>query len=183
MFCGDLICSKNETCMNCPLDCGYCEAFPANLNLPGLWFIEKKPNIWNKIIDKVLIIVGALILVIGGLFFYPGTEIIMNVDPILILMSSQPKYIVKAYVYHVLLHEYLHSLGLLDEYQCRKLVLEISKRIFKDDHHPIIKIALEGIGIYLPNLRMLYIPPMRKTEGLIIEYLSNFDEHGLTYYS
>lgn len=120
---------------------------------------------------------------IGGLFFYPGTEIIMNVDPILILMSSQPEYIVKAYVYHVLLHEYIHSLGLLDEYQCRKLVLEISKRIFKDDHHPIIKIALEGIGIYLPNLQMLYIPPMRKTEGLIIEYLSNFDEHGLTYYS
>ena len=69
---------------------------------------------------------------IGGMFFSGGTMILMNSDPLHILLETQPDEIVLAYVYHILLHEYIHSLGFLNERQCRQITLEITKNIFRN---------------------------------------------------
>ncbi|MFX0156287.1 MAG: hypothetical protein ACFE9Q_17325, partial [Candidatus Hodarchaeota archaeon] len=48
---------------------------------------------------------------IGGMHFPPGTDIVMNKTPLKIILKEQPYEIVWAYTYHILLHEYIHSLG------------------------------------------------------------------------
>ena len=55
---------------------------------------------------------------IGGMHFYPGTDIVMNKTPLKIILNEQPFEIVWAYIYHILLHEYVHSLGIINEQQC-----------------------------------------------------------------
>lgn len=39
-----------------------------------------------------------------------------------------------SFIFSIVLHEYLHTLGYLDEYQVRQLVFEITMRTFGEDH-------------------------------------------------
>lgn len=120
---------------------------------------------------------------IGGMHFNPGTDIVMNKTPLKIILKEQPYNIVWAYTYHILLHEYIHSLGVLDEQQCRTITLRISEKIFKETDHPAIILAKNGIGTYFPNLRLIYAPPDLSPEGIPIEYIYNFDQESYDYYS
>jgi hypothetical protein len=58
---------------------------------------------------------------------------------------------INAYVYSILLHEYLHSLGYIDEGQVRKLVFEISKDNLGSDH-PATEIAHKGPAMIFPGV-------------------------------
>jgi len=121
---------------------------------------------------------------IGGMHFAPGTDIVMNKTPLKILLEQQPYEIVWAYTYHILLHEYIHSLGALNEQQCREITLRISEKIFIEDDHPAILLAKKGIGAFFPNLRLIYSPPDLKPDGVMpIEYIHNFDNESYEYYS
>jgi hypothetical protein len=120
---------------------------------------------------------------IGGMHFSPGTDIVMNKTPLEIILREQPYEIVWAYTYHILLHEYIHSLGILNEQQCRIITLKISQKIFKDENHPAIILAKNGIGSYFPNLHLVYAPPDLKPDGIPIEYIYNFDDDSYDYYS
>ena len=84
---------------------------------------------------------------VGGMFISGGTMILMNVDPLHTILDEHPNEVALGYVYHILLHEYIHSLGFFNERQCRQIVLEISKNIFKDNpNHPAVVLAVKGIG-------------------------------------
>lgn len=120
---------------------------------------------------------------IGGMHFHPGTEILMNKTPLKIILEKQPYEIVWAYTYHILLHEYVHSLGVIDEQQCRAITLKISEEVFKEADHPAIILARNGIGTYFPNLRLIYAPPDLQPDGIPIEYIYDFDEESFDYYS
>jgi len=120
---------------------------------------------------------------IGGMHFYPGTDIVMNVTPLKIILKEQPFEIVWAYTYHILLHEYVHSLGILNEKQCRIITLNISEEIFMDSNHPAIILAKSGIGTYFPNINLIYAPPDLKPDGIPIEYVYEFDRESYDYYS
>lgn len=120
---------------------------------------------------------------IGGMHFSPGTDIVMNRTPLEIILKEQPYEIVWAYIYHILLHEYIHSLGILNELQCRRITLKVSENIFKDTNHPAIILAKNGIGTYFPNLHLIYAPPDLSSEGIPIEYIYNFDQESFEYYS
>ncbi|MFX1591243.1 MAG: hypothetical protein ACFFCL_01000 [Promethearchaeota archaeon] len=120
---------------------------------------------------------------IGGMHFSPGTDIVMNRTPLEIILKEQPYEIVWAYIYHILLHEYIHSLGILNELQCRRITLKVSENIFKDTNHPAIILAKNGIGTYFPNLHLIYAPPDLSSEGIPIEYIYNFDPESFEYYS
>jgi len=119
---------------------------------------------------------------IGGMHFTPGTDIVMNKTPLKIILKEQSYEIVWAYTYHILLHEYIHSLGVLDEQQCRNITLRISEEIFKESSHPAIILAKKGIGTYFPNLPLIYAPPDLKPE-VQIEYIYNFDQESYDYIS
>lgn len=120
---------------------------------------------------------------IGGMHFHPGTDIVMNKTPLKIILKEQPFEIVWAYTYHILLHEYIHSLGIIDEHQCRIVTLKISEEIFMDSNHPAINLAKNGIGTYFPNLNLIYPPPDLKPDGIPIEYVYEFDNQSYDYYS
>lgn len=120
---------------------------------------------------------------IGGMHFYPGTEIVMNKSPLKVILKSQPSEIVRAYTYHILLHEYIHSLGIINEYQCREITLKVTEQIFTDGNHPALIIAKNGIGTFIPKLNLFYLPPEQKPEGILIEYIHGFDRESQTYFS
>ncbi|MFX1233866.1 MAG: hypothetical protein ACFFBY_04825 [Promethearchaeota archaeon] len=120
---------------------------------------------------------------IGGMHFYPGHDIVMNISPLIKILESQSYEIVWAYTYHILLHEYIHSLDKIDEYECRILTLKVTEEIFNDKHHPALIIAKNGIGTFIPNLNLIYLPPERKPDGIPIEYVYGFDRESQTYFS
>ena len=120
---------------------------------------------------------------IGGMYFHPGTDIVMNKSPLRIILKSQSYEIVWAYTYHILLSLYLKSLGVIDEHKCREVTLKVSKEIFKRADHPAIIMAVNGIGYFIPNLKITYIPPDRRPVGMPIEYITGFDEESQTYFS
>src|SRR5512137_801805 len=67
---------------------------------------------------------------IGGMFFSGGTMILMNTRALQVLLEDTSKRnmseISEYYVYHVLMHEYVHSLGYLDERECRDVTAYIT---------------------------------------------------------
>lgn len=120
---------------------------------------------------------------IGGMHFSPGTDIVMNKTPLEVIMKEQPNEIVWAYTYHILLHEYIHSLGILNEQRCRAITLKITENVFKEAEHPAIILAKNGIGSYFPNLPLIYAPPDLNPDGISIEYIYDFDHESYDYYS
>ncbi len=120
---------------------------------------------------------------IGGMHFSPGTDIVMNTSPLEKLLETQPDEIIWAYTYHILLHEYIHSLGALDEWQCKTITHNISEEVFKNKNHPALILAKNGIGAFLPNWQLEYRPPGPKPKGKFIEYVVGFDKEGHSYYS
>ncbi|MHA1650633.1 MAG: hypothetical protein ACTSYB_10610 [Candidatus Helarchaeota archaeon] len=114
---------------------------------------------------------------IAGLFFTGGTMILMNTTPLRIITAEQPDIVVWSYVYHVLLHEYLHSLGFINEKQCKILTIEISKNVFKDVKHPAVIFATKGLGAYFPKLHLIYAPTnFSLQKGVRIEKIKEFDK-------
>jgi len=120
---------------------------------------------------------------VGGMHFPPGTDIVMNKTPLKVILEEQPYEIVWAYTYHILLHEYIHALGVWDEFQCREITRRITEEIFKEADHPALVLANKGIGAYFPNLNLIYRLPERRPDGISIEYVTGFDRESYSYYS
>jgi hypothetical protein len=80
-----------------------------------------------------------------GAFHGVGTnQIVMNrllLDRI--VAAGHPRSHINAFVYSILLHEYLHSLGVINESEVRRLVNEISLNSFGPEH-PAFTIASKG---------------------------------------
>ncbi|MHA1379506.1 MAG: hypothetical protein ACTSRG_14125 [Candidatus Helarchaeota archaeon] len=160
---------------------------------------KKIPDIFEKVkrdVDKVLnrhragLSLGLVEMgftrgeFIGGMFFSGGTMILMNSTALKILISKNEIVddIVLAYIYHILLHEYIHSLGCLNERECRKIVYYVTKEIIADENDPARIMASRGIGAYFPEIN--YAPLGYKMEkNLQIERVENFDKSSINYYS
>ena len=121
---------------------------------------------------------------IGGMHFYPGTEIYMNLSPLKAMFKKQKSYeIIWAYTYHILLHEYIHSLGIINEEACRTNTQYISEQIFKNENHWALKIARDGLTIAFPELNIKIDDQDWHLEGMPPEYVKNFDRESQTYFS
>jgi len=119
---------------------------------------------------------------IGGMHFYPGTDIVINKTPLKLLIEHQPYEIVWAYTYHVLLQLYINSLGILDEQLCRKMTLRITEKVFKEENHPAVILARNGVESFFPNLKLIYAPPDLRPDGISIEYISTDYNDGYQYH-
>ena len=56
-----------------------------------------------------------------------------------------------SYLFTVLAHKYLHSFGILEEYTVRKMILELCKNFFGEDH-PANLLAKDLVSLF-PQLR------------------------------
>ncbi len=114
-----------------------------------------------------------------GAFFTVGSNvIIMNKIPLNRIKETRPE-LYKPYAFHVLLHEYLHSLGYLDENFVRQEVYEITHALF-GQKHLATKIA-ENTQRFFPNLT--YPDMAWRPEELNFELVDDFDRSSVNYIS
>ncbi len=88
-----------------------------------------------------------------GAFHTMGTNgIVMNRTTLdMITHGARSLREINSYVYSILLHEYLHSLGYAEEREVRKLVYDVSLDTFGPGH-PATKIASKGPSVILSNI-------------------------------
>ena len=88
-----------------------------------------------------------------GAFHTMGTNgIVMNRTTLdMITHGARSLREINSYVYSILLHEYLHALGYVEEREVRKLVYDVSLDAFGPGH-PATEIASKGPSAILPNI-------------------------------
>ncbi len=94
-----------------------------------------------------------------GAFHTMGTNgIVMNRNTLdIVTHGARSLREINSYVYSILLHEYLHSLGHVEERDVRKLVYDISLETFGPDH-PATKIASQGPSQVFPDIALNELP-------------------------
>lgn len=87
---------------------------------------------------------------------------------------------VNAYVYYTLLHEYLHTLGYVDEGQVRKLTRDICGRILGPDH-PATKLAVDGPAVVFPEMSFQHHAQIRSRRLSKFEIVREFEKEYRNY--
>ena len=87
---------------------------------------------------------------VGGYHRVGTNEIYLNRNVLQIMREETPEDHYKAYLFHLLLHEYVHSTGVIDEQETRALTRLISREIF-NTKHPVYKIAAYGLNALFPH--------------------------------
>jgi hypothetical protein len=106
--------------------------------------------------------------------YYPVTSniIVVNKTPLKRITETNTK-MLKPYIFHILLHEYLHSLGFIDENITRIKTYQISKNYF-GDKHIVTKLAtnMEQFFPYIVYPIHGWLPQHQSSE---IEIIKGFD--------
>jgi len=110
--------------------------------------------------------------------FYPvgSNVIVMNKIPLQRIKETNPE-LYKPYAFHVLLHEYLHSLGNIDENVVRKKVFDITKEVFGEEH--LTTQLAKDTSCFFPNL--VYPDVLWEPEDIQIELVRGFDRGNVCY--
>jgi hypothetical protein len=116
--------------------------------------------------------------VIGALHPTCTNFILLNRAALRKVHATDPA-LMNPFLFHVLMHEYLHTVGLGSEGETRKKVLEITRPLLGDDH-PATKMA-EDIRQYFSFI--VYPSRMPMPEGIEIELVENVDLSGLSYFA
>ncbi|MEE8400535.1 MAG: hypothetical protein V3R86_00065 [Candidatus Hydrothermarchaeaceae archaeon] len=113
-----------------------------------------------------------------GAFHQIGSNlIVMNKAPIRGIYASDLD-LYKPYVFTVLLHEYIHSLGYVDEALTRTIVYDICRELFGEEHVST-RMSLD-MGHFFPKLT--YGPEDYQLEETIkIELIRDFDRSSTEY--
>jgi len=113
---------------------------------------------------------------IGAFYTLHGNMIIINKKPLQRIIQINPQ-LYNPYIFHILLHEYIHSLGIMDEQICRQLTQDISQQYFGDNH--IATQLAHNIGKFMPNL--VYPQNFTPPKDISIEFVSRFDRSNTNY--
>ncbi len=113
-----------------------------------------------------------------GAFYTVGTNmIVMNETPWRVVQKTRPK-LANAYAFMVLLHEYLHSLGNLDEANDRAETVEVCEALF--GHESVVTEMAYDVTKFFPELHFasIYMSPKPNME---IKLVKGFDEGSVDY--
>ena len=113
---------------------------------------------------------------LGAFYSLDANTIVINKRPLQQIEKTKPN-LYNPYVFHILLHEYIHSLGIIDESQVRMLVYEITQKNF-GKNHLATQLAL-NLEKFIPNLTFgdKFDPP----EDMSIEFISGIDRDNTDY--
>ncbi len=115
----------------------------------------------------------------GAYYTLDSNMIVMNIYPLKRLSETDQK-LVKPYVYSILLHEYLHTLGYHTEGEVRKMTHQICLELLGNAH---LATQMAGdIQKFLPHLSYPNVGWFPKEEPEIF-IVSGFDKGHLTYVS
>lgn len=113
---------------------------------------------------------------LGGFFATGSNVIVMNKIPLQRIKETKPE-LYKPYAFHVLLHEYIHSLGYLDEKKVRSYAYQISKEALGEEHLAT-QIAANTEG-FMKHL--VYPDSVLKPEDTGLELVDGFDRSSVSY--
>jgi hypothetical protein len=113
---------------------------------------------------------------LGAFYSLNANTIVINRIPLFNIKQTKPE-IYNSYVFYILLHEYLHSLGYLNETEVKKLTYEISLNYLGKDHLAT-KLA-SNIQAFLPYF--LTTKTKVNLEDLSIDYLNGIDRKNTNY--
>jgi len=115
-----------------------------------------------------------------GAFHPVGSNIIvMNKTPLKMASRSTEKRVYNAYCFHLLLHEYLHSLGYVDEYEVKELTQEVCM-LALGKAHPATVMAERGIATYFPKVTY-FTEEFSLPESFEVELVKDFDKSSVGY--
>lgn len=150
-------------------------------SIPDIFEIVKD-SVWNTIkksragLDLGLMELGNSPQGFLGAFYVSGSNIIiMNETPLKRIQETNPD-LLKPYIFSVLLHEYLHSLGYFDEDFVRQLTYEISCEIF--GNNSIIADISRDMRNFFPNLIYPEGSPMVDKP---VKLVKDFDKSSIRY--
>ena len=112
----------------------------------------------------------------GGFFTTGSNVIVMNKIPLQRIKETKPE-LYKPYAFHILLHEYIHSLGYLDEDKVKQWAYQISRNALGEDHLAT-QIAANTDG-FMKNL--VYPDSTWKPDDNGLELVDGFDRSSVSY--
>ena len=113
---------------------------------------------------------------LGAFWQVGGNYIVMNqilIEAMSRLTQSTREF--NSFVYMILTHEYLHSLGYIDEAAARKMTAEVAVKSF-GKNHPAFTMSNGDLWTLYPQLRML-----NGGTGQNIRIIGNFDSSSTSY--
>jgi len=111
-----------------------------------------------------------------GAYYVAGSNIIvMNETPLKRIQETNPN-LLAPYIFSVLLHEYLHSLGIFDEKKVKMLTYEISSEIFGEKN--IVTEIARDMRKFFPNF--IYPEGCPQIDGPI-KLVKDFDKSSIKY--
>ncbi len=111
-----------------------------------------------------------------GAFHKMGSNIIvMNQTPLRRIAETNPN-LYKPYIFTVLMHEYLHSLGFMDEETVGPLTHQICSEVFGKNH--VISNIAEDVTRFFPNLVYPEGSPQITSS---VEFVKGFDRSNTGY--
>jgi len=124
----------------------------------------------------LMLYLGNLPLHIGAFHGVGSNGIVIN-KRLLNTISFNSSIEINSYIFTLLLHEYLHSLGYMNERQVRRLVYEICKEAFGEDH-PATKFAFS-----LPRSKLIPSKPQLEEKDAELEIVKDFERSRVSYIS
>jgi len=115
-----------------------------------------------------------------GAFHLVGSNIIvMNRVPLETTLRATGRRVFNAYCFHLLLHEYLHSLGYIDEEEVRELTQEVC-RLALGNTHPATTMAERGVAFYFPKVTY-FTGQFLLPRDIQVELVKDFDSSSVGY--
>lgn len=113
---------------------------------------------------------------LGAFYSFDANTIVINKRPLNNIMQTNPR-LYNPYIFHVLLHEYLHSFGILEEPYVKQLVYEVTEKYF-GKNHLATQMAFD-LEKFIPNLA--FENDFEPTDDLSIEFVSGIDRDNTNY--
>ena len=116
---------------------------------------------------------------VGAFHLLGSNLIVMNRVPLKTSLRNTDRRVFNAYCFHLLLHEYLHSLGYIDEEEVRELTQEVCK-LALGNTHPATEMAQRGIDFYFPKVTY-FTQEFSLPTDIQIELVKDFDRSSAGY--
>lgn len=115
---------------------------------------------------------------IGAFYSLNANAILINKRPLARILQTNPS-MYNYYLFHVMLHEYIHSIGSYDEVQTKLLVHEISSHYFGNGH--VVTQLASNIEKFIPNLAYPNVEGFQEPESINIEFVKGIDRKNINY--
>jgi len=117
---------------------------------------------------------------VGALHQLGSNFIIVNKVLLNHVLDACDRRLANAYIFHVLLHEYVHSLGVADERETDSLVMGVTEAMLGRDH-PAYAIAARGIGSLISRIGVPAAAAAHQGMGTI-SVVNDFETENLNYF-